>query len=79
MMELLSGVHRIVKIYFDAYTENTGVMGYETFLKFCRDFTIFPELCTTLTLNSTFYALAFVNSRVVEGTISSIYISDVII
>lgn len=67
LMELLSYVNDIVSIYYDAYTEKTGVMGYETFVKFCRDFNIFPDLCTKLILHNTFYSLAFVNSRVIEG------------
>eukprot|EP01022_Parablepharisma_sp_SALTPOND_P033425 TRINITY_DN886_c0_g1_i1.p1 TRINITY_DN886_c0_g1~~TRINITY_DN886_c0_g1_i1.p1 ORF type:complete len:864 (+),score=102.19 TRINITY_DN886_c0_g1_i1:4700-7291(+) len=68
VVELLTWVHKLVKVYFDAYTDNTGVMGYETFVKFCRDFGIFPDLCSKLVLHSTFYALAFVNSRIIEGT-----------
>ncbi len=68
IIELLTWVHKIVQVYFDAVTENSGVMGYETFLHFCRDFSIFPDLCSKLVLHSTFYALAFVNSRIIEGT-----------
>ena len=72
IIELLTWVHKIVRIYFDAVTENTCMMGYETFLKFCRDFGIFPDLCSKVVLHSNFYALAFVNSRIIEGTNPSI-------
>jgi len=73
VVELLTWVHKLVKVYFDAYTDNTGVMGYETFVKFCKDFGIFPDLCSKIVLHSTFYALAFVNSRIIEGTNPSIF------
>ena len=69
--ELLSYVHNIVRIYFDIYTEGKGMTDYETFIKFCRDFGIFPELCSKMVLHSTFYALAFVNSRVIDNDNSS--------
>ncbi len=68
VIELLTWVHRVVHPYYDAYTENTGVMGYHTFLRFCRDFAMFPDLCSKMVLHNTFYALAFANSRIIEGT-----------
>ena len=66
MSELLTCVQDIIRIYFDTYTEGTGVADYATFIKFCRDFDMFPELCSKMILHSTFYALAFVNSRVID-------------
>ncbi len=65
MAELLTVVQGIVKVYFDAYTQKMGVADYATFIKFCRDFEVFPDLCSKMVLHSTFYALAFVNSRVI--------------
>jgi len=63
--ELLGFVQNIIKTYFDKYTGGMGVADYSTFLKFCRDFEVFPELCSKMILHSTFYALAFVNSRII--------------
>jgi hypothetical protein len=64
----------MVKPYFYAYTQNINTMGYETFLKFCKDFSIFPDLCNKLILHSNFYSLAFVNTRIIEGTNPSILV-----
>ncbi len=64
--ELLAHVHDVVRIYFDVYTGKAGMIEYTTFVGFCKDFSIFPELCSKMVLHSTFYALAFVNSRVID-------------
>eukprot|EP00826_Nyctotherus_ovalis_P026754 TRINITY_DN2086_c0_g2_i1.p1 TRINITY_DN2086_c0_g2~~TRINITY_DN2086_c0_g2_i1.p1 ORF type:complete len:492 (+),score=188.14 TRINITY_DN2086_c0_g2_i1:219-1694(+) len=68
VMELLGWVSKMVKPYFYAYTQNVSIMGYETFLRFCKDFGIFPDLCNKVVLHSNFYSLAFVNTRIIEGT-----------
>jgi len=39
-------------------------MEYDLFMKFCRDFTIFPEMCTKPTLHSIFYNLALEEAEV---------------
>eukprot|EP00826_Nyctotherus_ovalis_P042308 TRINITY_DN4333_c0_g2_i11.p1 TRINITY_DN4333_c0_g2~~TRINITY_DN4333_c0_g2_i11.p1 ORF type:complete len:696 (-),score=204.09 TRINITY_DN4333_c0_g2_i11:1180-3267(-) len=56
--DLLRSVHRLLKPYFDAYTEGTGLMKHESFLKFARDFSVFPDLCTKLMLHGNFHVVA---------------------
>lgn len=55
-----------MSVYFRSYTENT-IMEYELFLKYCRDFGIFPDLCSKVILHSTFYSLTSANNSVTEG------------
>ena len=66
VVELKPLIRKIVTLYFNSYTENT-IMEYDTFLRFCRDFGIFPELCNKTMLHTLFYALAYANSSVVSG------------
>lgn len=47
-------------------------MEYDTFLKFSRDFGIFPDFCNKITLHSVFYALAFERNKVKSTSEASI-------
>jgi len=51
-------IRKIVNLYFKLYTEDS-IMEYDTFMKFCRDFNIFPEMCNRPTLHSIFYGLSY--------------------
>ena len=55
--ELIIWIQKTFKQYFDIYTNSKCKMEYETFLKFCRDFGIFPDLCNKPTLHTIFYHL----------------------
>jgi len=61
--ELLNYSQDVLKAYFDAYAGSKGVIDYTTFVKFHRDFEIFPTLCNRMTLHNSFYTLAFLNNR----------------
>ena len=56
--EVLKDMNKLLKPYFDTYTEHKGKMRYETFIKFSRDFSIFPDLCSKVMLHGNFHALA---------------------
>ena len=57
MIQLKKDSSKILVKYFDAYTGKT-IMEYELFNKFCRDFDIFPEMCSKTLLHSIFYELS---------------------
>lgn len=44
-------------------------MEYDVFLKFCRDFGIFPDLCSKTILHTTFYSLTNENKSI-SGAVS---------
>ena len=71
--ELLEHVRRVVALYFKTYTSNT-IMEYDVFVRFCRDFAIFPDLCNKATLHDIFYALAFMNTHM--GDVTGISLSS---
>ena len=60
--EALSYMRKFTEIYAAPYMKH-GAMEYESLVKFCRDFAIFPELCTKSQLHQIFYSLAFERSR----------------
>jgi len=50
---LKKNIKGILIVCFRIYTDN-GIMDYELFMKFCRDFDIFPELCSKSLVSSRF-------------------------
>eukprot|EP00826_Nyctotherus_ovalis_P015715 TRINITY_DN14490_c0_g3_i1.p3 TRINITY_DN14490_c0_g3~~TRINITY_DN14490_c0_g3_i1.p3 ORF type:complete len:204 (-),score=36.96 TRINITY_DN14490_c0_g3_i1:32-643(-) len=56
MMEIKKDISKIFLTCFKVYTEGT-IMEYNLFIKFCRDFEIFPEHCNKAVLQSLFDAL----------------------
>ena len=74
MVELLTRVHKIIQIYYYPYANKEGQMSHEHFIKFTKDFGIFPDLVSKTQLHRTFYALAFINTRMMEQSSMSIYI-----
>ena len=49
--------------YIAPYMDHDSIMNYESFMKFCKDFGIFPELCSKPLLRSIFYSLTFAHSE----------------
>ena len=50
-------IWKIVRPYFKLYSNN-GKMIYDKFIKYCRDFDIFPEMCNKRAIDLTFKTLA---------------------
>eukprot|EP00826_Nyctotherus_ovalis_P019368 TRINITY_DN15964_c0_g1_i4.p1 TRINITY_DN15964_c0_g1~~TRINITY_DN15964_c0_g1_i4.p1 ORF type:complete len:339 (-),score=97.20 TRINITY_DN15964_c0_g1_i4:120-998(-) len=75
-VDLLSWLSRMIRPYFSLYTHSNALMDYEAFLKFSRDFAIFPQLCSKLVLHTNFHALAFINMQVEEGKSSGEHLDE---
>jgi len=60
ILDLLGTVHRSLKYYYEAYTNNStnGLMCFEGFAKFAKDFDIFPTILTKAKLMKIFETLA---------------------
>jgi len=58
MIELLSLVHKTMLPYFYFYADSLGLMNFESYLNFCRDFEIFPTVLPKSKLFQIFYTLA---------------------
>ena len=64
--EFMGKIHKIMLNYYYCYSDSKGLMNYKMFLNFCKEFSIFPDLCNKTNLHRTFYALAFIRNKVVE-------------
>ncbi len=64
--KVLSYLHGHISFYVSTYKEN-GILDHDSFMRFCRDFGIFPELCSRPMLHQIFYTMAYSNSRIIEG------------
>lgn len=62
VLDVLSLSHSAVVYYYNYYSDPRGFLNYSSFMKFCRDFAIFPEMCTKPKLLALFNALAGVFS-----------------
>jgi len=65
IIELKKHILKVVSLYFKSYTEDS-IMEYEVFNTFCRDFSIFPELCNKATLHNIFYTQSL--SRIAQAS-----------
>ena len=62
VLDVLSLSHSAVVYYYSYYAGPRGLLDYTGFIKFCRDFSIFPDICTKPKLLVLFNALAGVFS-----------------
>lgn len=62
MIQFLSLVHKSVLIYFTHYADSKGLMNFERFVKFCKDFGIFPDIIPKSRIMTFFYTLAAIHS-----------------
>ena len=62
VLDVLSLSHSAVVYYYNYYSDSQGFLNYNNFIKFCRDFAVFPDMCTKPKLLTLFNALAGVFS-----------------
>lgn len=67
ILDLLGTVHKSLRFYYEAYTNNNGLMTFECFAKFAKDFDIFPTILTKAKLLKIFETLAGVFQRTAGG------------
>ena len=51
-------MHKAMVDYYRAYSDPNGIMNFHQFIKFCKDFSIFPDILAQQKLGSFFRALA---------------------
>lgn len=62
MVQFLSLVHKSMLVYFVHYADSKGLMNFERFTKFCKDFSIFPDILPKSRIMTFFYTLAAIHS-----------------
>jgi hypothetical protein len=70
VIEILSIVHRSIIFYYRTYSNSQGLMDFQGFLKFCKDFSIFPDLIAKSKLLRFFCTLANIHSQTEQPEIS---------
>lgn len=63
ILDLLGTVHKSLRFYYEAYSKSTGLMDFESFARFAKDFDIFPLVITKSRLLKIFETLATVFER----------------
>jgi hypothetical protein len=55
-------------VYYPFYSDTKGLMNLETFIKFCKEFSLFPDLISKPRLTTIFYTLAKIYDSTNEDT-----------
>ena len=58
MIEALGIIHKTFSPYYNFYSDSMGFMNFTAFMKFCKDFQIFPDVLSKAKLLRFFYALS---------------------
>ena len=58
VIEILNHVHKSIIYYYQFYADQYGYMNLNNFIRFQRDFSIFPDVVSKPKLLRFFYALA---------------------
>lgn len=70
VIEALGLVHRSIIYYYRYYSNTRGNMNFENFIKFCKDFAIFPDLLSKAKLLRFFYTLSSIHAQTEQPEIS---------
>jgi hypothetical protein len=70
VIEALSLVHRSIIYYYRYYANSRGNMSFDNFIRFCRDFGIFPDLIPKAKLLRFFYTLSSIHAQTEQPEIS---------
>jgi hypothetical protein len=62
-VQALSLVHRSVVFYYRHYSDTRGFLNFSSFIKFCRDFSVFPDVVPKSRLQRIFFTLAGIHSE----------------
>ena len=54
---MLNAIQKNLKQIFDCYSDQRGLMNFEKYMLFCKDFAIFPDILNKPKLNQIFEAL----------------------
>lgn len=75
VIEALGIVHRSLLYYFKAYAGVSMQMNFITFVRFCKDFEIFPDVMSKTKLLRIFNTLSGIRAESLEASMHSISIS----
>ena len=67
LIEFLTVLHKAIIRYFLQYADQRGMVDFETYLKFCTEFCIFPDLVSKPMLYRIFHTLSDINELHLPG------------
>ena len=44
VVDVLNHVHKSIIYYYNFYADTYGFLNFDNFIRFCRDFSIFPDI-----------------------------------
>jgi hypothetical protein len=59
VIDLLTDLHQVIHKLFEIYADHRGNMEFDSFTKFCTDFSIFPDIMNKGDVYRVFQNLAF--------------------
>jgi hypothetical protein len=63
VVEILNYVHKSLIYYYNFYSDSYGFMNFNNFIRFSKDFSLFPDVASKPKLLRFFYALAGIHSQ----------------
>ncbi|OMJ92851.1 hypothetical protein SteCoe_4300 [Stentor coeruleus] len=72
VIEALGLVHRSLLYYYKAYANPNLMMNFPSFIRFCKDFEIFPEIASKSKLLRVFHTLSGVSTEGLDVSMQSI-------
>ena len=70
MIEVLILVHKSIIYFYRYYADASGLLNFESFIRFCKDFNLFPDLIAKSKLLRFFYTMAAIHSQTEQPEIS---------
>ena len=58
VLKLMELMHKLIYPYYLEYVDSSGLMHFESFVNFCRDFSVFPDLVSKPGLHRIFHSLS---------------------
>ena len=63
VIDVLNHVHKSIIYYYNFYSDTYGFLNFDNFIRFCRDFSIFPDIVSKPKLLRFFQALAAIHAQ----------------
>lgn len=73
LSKILKTVTKSVRAYYSHYADSEGSMSFESFMRLCKDFEIFPDILSRVKLHSIFIKFACENDEELSFDVCSVH------
>lgn len=74
-VSFLGTVHKSMMVYYNFYADKRGLLSFERFVQFCKDFAVFPDILSKVKIKTIFQTLSAIHSQA-EVTEKGMYSHD---